>query len=213
MSDQPHSLDEIATFFEGLTEHGDSHEGVGWPTLENQTIRFDNALRVIEPDTESFTLNDLGCGLAHMYEFIHARGLPMRSYRGYDLSEKSLEIARERLGSKAELIQSDRLTQPADYSLACGIFNTRLEASDEAWSSFMRSVVLDLNEHSRRGFAFTSLSTYVDYREPQLFYADPVEWFTFCKQKISPWVSLLHDYPIYEWTILVRKPDHPWPTR
>ena len=207
MNDQRPPLDDIETFFDSLTEHGDTHKGVGWPTRENQAIRFENALRLIEPGDRPFTVNDFGCGLAHMYEFIRDRGLPMSAYRGYDLSEKSLEVARERLGDDAELIRADHLTENADYSFACGIFNTRLEAGDEEWSEFMKSVVLDLSEHSDRGFAFTSLSTYVDYTEPQLFYADPLEWFRFCKEEISSRVSLLHDYPIYEWTICVRSAD------
>jgi hypothetical protein len=202
-------LVEIEKFFEETLERGDDHEGVGWPTPENQRIRFDAALRLVEPDVEEFTVNDLGCGLAHMYDHIRASGLPMRSYRGYDLAQKSLDRARERIGDvdDVELVRSDHLTENADYSFACGIFNTRLEASDEEWLGFMRSVALDLYEHSTRGCAFSSLSTYVDWREPQLYYGDPMEMFAFCKEEISPRVSLLHDYPIYEWTILIRRPE------
>jgi SAM-dependent methyltransferase len=207
MSEPRPPLEEIEQFFEGLAGKGDSHAGVGWPTIENQTIRFDAALRLIEPGAEGFTVNDFGCGLAHMYDYMKAKGLPMKGYRGYDLSERSLAVARERLGSEVELIRSDHLTGQADYSFACGIFNTRLDATDEEWLAFMKSVVLDLHEHSTRGFAFSSLSTYVDWREPQLYYADPMEMFTFCKEEVSPRVALLHDYPIYEWTMLVRRPE------
>jgi hypothetical protein len=209
MPDERPPLDEIADFFEGLTDQGDTHQGVGWPTLENQRIRFEAALRLIEPEAGEFTVNDLGCGLAHMYEFIHGKGLPMSHYRGVDVSEKSLELARERLGDKVELVHSDRLTEDADYSFACGIFNTRLKATDEEWTAFMKSVVADLYEHSARGCAFSSLSTYVDWTEPQLFYADPMEMFRYCKENVSPRVALWHDYPIYEWTILIRRPDEP----
>jgi SAM-dependent methyltransferase len=200
-------LEPIAEFFEQTASKGDSHEGVGWPTIENQTIRFDAALRLIEPGVDGFSVNDLGCGLAHMYDYMKEKGLPVGPYRGYDVSARSLEMARQRLGSEVELIESDHLTEEADYSFACGIFNTRLEASDEEWLAFMRSVAVDLYEHSTRGCAFSSLSTYVDYREPQLFYADPMEAFEFCKREISPRVALLHDYPIYEWTILIRRPE------
>ena len=187
-----------------LERKGKSTLGVGWPNRENQEVRFAQLVRLIDPDRGPFTVNDLGCGFADLYTFIRARGLPMSGYRGYDLSEKMLEVAGDRVGSDAELIRSDHLTGPADYSFACGIFNIRLKATDDDWLEYMKSVVLELHEHSRLGFAFNSFSTYVDWREPQYFYADPGELFRFCKEEVSPRVALLHDYPLWEWTILVR---------
>ena len=38
----------------------------------------------------------------------------------------------------------------------------------------------------------------------QVGYGDPCAFFQFCKREISPDVTLLHDYPLYEWTMLVR---------
>ena len=128
----------------------------------------------------------------------------MRGYRGYDLSEKMLEAAREHVGDNAELVRSDRITERADYSFACGIFNTKLDSTDAEWLDYMKSVIVNLKEHSDRGFAFNSLTTYVDYREDHHFYGDPSELFRFCKQEISPRVTLLHDYPLWEWTSAVR---------
>jgi SAM-dependent methyltransferase len=207
MTESRRYLEPIKDFFERTAAKGDSYRGVGYPTPENQTIRFDTALRLIEPDVEEFSVNDFGCGLAHLYDHIKAKRLPMKSYRGYDLSEPSLEIARERLGDEVELIRDDHLTKEADYSFALGIFNTRLEATDEEWLSFLKSAARDLYEHSRRGCAFSSLTTYVDWMEPQLYYGNPTEMFAYCKEEISPRVALLHDYPIFEWTILIGRPD------
>jgi SAM-dependent methyltransferase len=203
------NLEEIEAFMEDLLERKGTATplGVGWPNRENQQTRFAQLLRLIDDDGEEFTVNDLGCGFADLYSFIRANRLPMKAYRGYDLSEKMLAAARERVGPDAELIRSDHLTERADYSFACGIFNTRLEATDEEWLAYMKSVVLDLHRHSNRGFAFNSFSTYVDWREPHLFYADPMELFRYCKEEVSPRVALLHDYPLWEWTIMVRRVD------
>ena len=57
---------------------------------------------------------------------------------------------------------------------------------------------------SKKGFGFNLLSTYVDWKEDHLYYGDPLFFFDFCKRHVSRYVSLLHDYPLYEWTILVR---------
>ena len=201
------SLDAMRDYYERAATKGDSYEGVAYPAPRNQTIRFDSVLRLIEPDVGAFSVNDFGCGLAHLYDHIKAKGLPVKSYRGYDLSEPSLEMARDRLGEQVELIRDDHLTKEADYSFALGIFNVRLDATDEEWLSFMKSVARDLYEHSTRGCAFSSLSTHADWMEPQLYYADPMEMFAYCKEQISPRVALLHDYPIFEWTILIKRPD------
>jgi hypothetical protein len=50
------------------------------------------------------------------------------------------------------------------------------------------------------------LSLYSDpeRRRPDLFYADPLFLFDYCKTRFSKAVALLHDYPLYEFTVLVR---------
>jgi hypothetical protein len=37
-----------------------------------------------------------------------------------------------------------------------------------------------------------------------LFYADPLALFEHCRTRFSRRVALLHDYPLYEFTLLVR---------
>jgi SAM-dependent methyltransferase len=205
MGEANEPLTKIARFMDGLLEtEGPTVKGVGWRNRKNQQLRFAQLLRALELGDEPFTVNDLGCGLADLYGFIKDRGLPMRGYRGYDLSERMLAVARERVGDDGEVVRADRVTETADYSFACGIFNTKLDATDEQWLDYMKSVIVNLHERSDRGFAFNSLTTYVDYREDHHFYADPAELFGFCKDEISPRVALLHDYPLWEWTIAVQ---------
>jgi hypothetical protein len=105
----------------------------------------------------------------------------------------------------AEFAHGDRLDTPADYSFACGIFNVRLEAREDDWRAHIEATLDNVNAFSLRGFAFNLLTTYVDYREPHLYYGDPSYFFDFCKRRYSRNVSLLHDYPLFEWTILVRR--------
>ena len=37
-----------------------------------------------------------------------------------------------------------------------------------------------------------------------LYYADPTRYFAVCKERYSRNVALLHDYDLYEFTLLVR---------
>jgi hypothetical protein len=61
-----------------------------------------------------------------------------------------------------------------------------------------------VTERSRRGFAFNLFTTYVDWKEDHLYYGDPGFFFDFCKRELSRSVALLHDYPLWEWTMVVR---------
>ena len=205
MGEANEPLTKVADFMDDLLEkEGPTVKAVGWRNRENQRLRFSQLVRALDLGTEPFTANDLGCGLGDLYGYLKDEGLPVRGYRGYDLSEKMLAAARERVGDDGDLVRADRVTESADYSFACGIFNTKLDASDGEWLGYMKSVLANLNEHSERGFAFNSLTTYVEFREDHHFYGDPAELFRFCKEEISPRVTLLHDYPLWEWTIAVR---------
>jgi hypothetical protein len=97
--------------------------------------------------------------------------------------------------------------QPADYTVASGIFNVKLEASSTEWERYVLRTLEKISSLSKRGFAFNVLTKYSDpeFRRPDLYYADPLLLFDYCKTKLSRFVTLLHDYPLYEFTILVRK--------
>ena len=62
-----------------------------------------------------------------------------------------------------------------------------------------------MNEKSLKGFAFNCLTSYVDYKEDHLYYGNPLFFFDFCKKNFSKYVTLIHDYKLYEWTMLVVK--------
>jgi hypothetical protein len=63
------------------------------------------------------------------------------------------------------------------------------------------------NDLSRKGFASNFLTKYsdADRMRPDLYYADPLYLFDYCKRNFSRNVALLHDYRIYDFTILNRK--------
>jgi hypothetical protein len=108
---------------------------------------------------------------------------------------------------RAEWINSDTISHEADYSFVSGTFNVRFKEDDSVWRGFIIKKLIEVSTKSKKGFAFNLLSTYVDWMEPHLYYGDPFFFFDYCKRNFSPYVSLLHDYPLYEWTILVKIRD------
>ena len=206
MKEHDEKLKKMEKFMEEtLDEHGKSHLGVGWTSKEQQALMFDEFFYLLNKQKEPFSLNDLGCGVGDLYKWTQERSLPVSNYYGYDISARMVTEARKIYSDEVAIFeQAQAPTHTSDFSIACGIFNTRLDETEEAWAEYMRDMVITLKEKSRLGFAFNSLTSYVDWKEEHLFYADPLDWFDWCKRNVSRHVTLLHDSPLYVWTIVVR---------
>ena len=94
----------------------------------------------------------------------------------------------------------------ADFTVASGIFYVRLDTSVEVWERHVRDTIERLAALSRRGFAFNMLTSHADAdrMRDDLYYADPAAWLTHCLRRFPRSVALLHDYQLYEFTMLIR---------
>lgn len=199
-------LSPVARLYsESLGAHGAAPQGVGWKDLASQRLRFAKLLEVARDFPQPFSINDLGCGYGALHGFLRELGFGISAYHGYDISEHMLAEARRQVSAAdAEFHCGARLTTTANFSVASGIFNVRLAATIPEWEAYIEATLRDLAEHSDVGFAFNLLTTYADYYEEHLYYGDPRHYFDFCK-RLLPRVMLLHDYPLYEWTIVARR--------
>jgi SAM-dependent methyltransferase len=186
-------------------EHGARAEGVDWNSAESQELRFEQLAHLFRADTGSFSVNDLGCGYGAFAAFLRQRGYDAR-YTGYELSPAMLESARETFHADERVRFVAGALEPADYSVASGIFNVRLGFGDDEWRAYVEATIEDLARASGSGFAFNMLTSYsdADRRRPDLYYADPRDVFDLCKTRYSRHVALLHDYGLWEFTIVVR---------
>lgn len=96
--------------------------------------------------------------------------------------------------------------EPTDFTVASGIFNVRLDVPDDEWRAYVETTLEKLAGLSRAGFAFNMLTSYsdADKMRPDLYYGDPGWFFDLCKRRYSRNVALLHDYGLYEFTMIVR---------
>jgi cyclopropane fatty-acyl-phospholipid synthase-like methyltransferase len=190
-----------------LAEHGETPRGVDWNGEESQALRFEQLCKIVDTSNQ-FSINDLGCGYGALYDFL-SNEYEGFSYSGIDVSESMVQAAEQRYKneSKARFVASNEPYINADYGVASGIFNVRLGRSDDEWRSYLETTLDILNRTSRLGFAFNCLTSYSDADKMRnyLYYADPCVLFDLCKRRYSRNVALLHDYGLYEFTILVRK--------
>jgi SAM-dependent methyltransferase len=201
-------LADVAAYYEEkLHTHGQTARGVDWNGEESQLLRFKRLCSLINGQL-AFSINDLGCGYGALYDFLSAE-YECFSYEGIDVAEGMIIAARERFQEKsnAKFEKASKPSRLADYCVASGIFNVRLEQSDSDWWAYIKSVLNTLDEYSHLGFSFNCLTSYSEEAKMRdyLYYADPCALFDFCKRHYSRNVSLLHDYDLYEFTILVRK--------
>ena len=168
-------------------------------------MRFDKLTYIINSKDE-FDCNDLGCGYGELFNYLNAKfSQQLQMYNGYDLSQSMLDAAENNLNArKSKLIKKSSIHTIADYTFASGPFNVKFDISDEKWKTYIEDSLHNMFKHSRKGFAFNLLTSYVDWKEDHLFYCNPNYFFDYCKSNFSSEVLLFHDYPLYEWTIGVR---------
>ena len=197
----------IAHYYSGrIREFGIQARGVDWNGPEGQVLRFEQLCRVL-PDDVTFSVCDLGCGYGALLDYLQSRYRCV-VYYGLDVSEAMVEAARARyIGMTEVKFDIGAVPSKADFCLASGIFNVRAGATNDLWESHVANVLVAMDRASMCGFAFNCLTSYSDPERMRadLYYGDPCKWFDFCKRSFSRNVALLHDYGLYEFTILVRK--------
>lgn len=209
----PKMLLDVSEYYSNkVAQHGCTPRGVDWNGCESQCIRFAQLLKVCDK-AELFSLGDFGCGYGALLDYLN-NDARVQSYHGYDLSLPMIQNAIQRnLGNKHASFSSVlKDLEGVDYLVASGVFNVRLDTPDADWLEHMKESLLEMDRHSALGFSFNALTSYSDKEKMRdyLYYADPLFWFDFCKRNFSSQVALLHDYGLYEFTILVRKTrNHP----
>ena len=203
----PELIGRVADYYAGrLARFGTTPAGVDWNSGESQALRFRKLLELVRGDSD-FSLLDYGCGYGALLRHLDAAGVRC-AYTGYDVADAMIQAARgEHPDLPDAVFTSDRTALTAsDYCLASGIFNVKLSTPSAEWEAYLRETLDHMASLSTKGFAFNVLTSYsdADRRRDDLFYADPLALFDHCKRTISPRVVVLHDYPLYEFTILVR---------
>lgn len=201
-------LQKVTEYYtEKIHQYGATPQGVDWNSESSQLLRFEVLLRMADTG-RPFTVNDYGCGYGALVDYLQTRGLSFQ-YTGYDLSTAMIAHAerRHRGRPNCRFWGEEIHVPPADYTLASGIFNVKLDTAEKEWMDYITRAIGKMAEVSNRGFGFNFLSVYShpERRRPDLHYADPLYWFHYCKQNLSPFVVLFHDYPLYEFTLWVKK--------
>jgi hypothetical protein len=200
-------LDEVRGYYSSrLAEHGPTPRGVDWRSAESQELRFAQLLRVCDLE-RSFRLGDYGCGYGALVDYLDRRGC-FCEYRGFDIAPDMVDTARQLHSGRADCVfaADESVLAGVDYLVASGLFNVKLASKPDPWREYILATLDRFAALARRGFAFNALTRYSDPERMRddLYYAEPCLLFDHCKRHYSRNVALLHDYDLYEFTMLVR---------
>lgn len=189
-----------------IIEFGPTSQGVDWNGPASHGIRFQQLTKLIQ-DKDTFSILDYGCGYGSYIDFLEDNKYTNFKYFGYDISEEMIAQAKLKFKDRKTHFSVSLPKSQYDYVIANGIFNVKLDEEYNVWQTYVENTLKTINEVSSKGFSFNILTSFSDdsHKKDYLFYANPMYFFEFCKKHFSKNVALLHDYELYEFTIIVRK--------
>jgi SAM-dependent methyltransferase len=195
------SFENIANFYNGRVQtFGHDSRACDYGRAESQQRKF--AVMSQMTDYSHATVLDVGCGFADFAEYLSQRYQGVE-YHGLDLSQEMIAKARLarpgldlRVGNVLELPHDESY----DIITANGIFYLLGENAEY----LMQKIVDEMYKHSRRGIVFNSLSSWASIHEKGEYYANPLAVVEWCR-KLSPWITLKHDYLSHDFTVLISK--------
>lgn len=195
--------ERLLSFYEGrLEEYGHDIKTVGWGSVEDQYLRFDMLLRGVDCNNKSIL--DLGCGLGDFVGYLKQKNIKNFTYTGIDLSKKIIEKAKEKYQDNNSLFFArnalhDKLPK-ADIVIISGMLTFNIKGTKENIGKIMQKIFDSTNEILTINF----MSTYVDFELEKNLHFSPEDIFTHAK-KITKRVNIYHDYPLYEFTIQLKR--------
>ncbi len=181
-----------------IAEHGPTFASLNSGSEEKQNLRHSvhaTALRGAKP-----SILEIGCGLGDFYKYLVGRRIEC-AYHGYDIvPEYIAECRRTHPQAKFEVrnIFLEGIEGAYDTVVMSQVLNNRYLKSDNM--QVMQRALQLAFQHTRISVSVDMLSTYVDFRNPDLFYYSPEEIFRVAKT-IATRVLIRHDYRAFEFSV------------
>lgn len=189
--------------------HGATAPGVDWTCQPTQELRFVQLLKLCD-FRQPFSLNDVGCGYGALLAFLakRHRGAEV-DYLGTDLSQAMIDQAKPspRPSIRSRFVVAGGIPRVADYSVASGIFNVKLDQPTVRWTLFIQQTLAGMHAASRLGFAVNFLAPPGPDMQaiPELYRVSPDVWASHCERQFGAKVELIEGYGMREFTLLVRR--------
>lgn len=209
------NISESQKFFylSKFKKFGDSPLSVSWNDKKSQYLRFQDISELFKYEKDkSFSVHEIGCGLAHYKEFLDSLNFNV-AYSGSDIVQEFIDCDREKYPNCEFFLQNisedfeniNPSIKNIDYFILSGTFNPKEDNLLEEWELFIFKSIENMFKMAEKGICFNFLTTYSDYYNNKLYYADPGKIMDWCVRNLSRFVSIKHETPLYEFTVYVYK--------
>ena len=197
------NLNDIQEFVnQRLDDLGQGVKAVGWGDKASQHLRFDYLTKDFDFNEKS--VMDIGCGLGDFIYYLINKEIMNFSYFGIDLSDSMIEQCNMLFdASNIHFHQGTIFNQglkKVDVCILSGALSYKFGGALENAEKTM-AAMFDL---AREGIALNFLSTKVDFELEKNQHYDPEEVLGWA-HKLSKNVTLYEDYPLYEFTVVIKK--------
>lgn len=194
----------VRRYQERIAKHGATFASLNSGDEKKQELRHRVLASALRGDSPSIL--EVGCGLAGFYRHLLLNHQNC-SYRGYDIvPEYVAECRRNYPEADFDLrnVFVEGIEGTYDTIIMSQVLNNRYAKSDNIL--VMQRALNLAFQHTRVSVAVDMLSTYVEFRNPDLFYYAPEEIFRIAKQ-IAPRVVIRHDYRAFEFCVQLYHAD------
>lgn len=192
----------VKRYADRFQEFGYHYKSVGWGNWETQRLRFLILSEIA--DLAGADVADLGCGFGDLYGFLIQKYKNIR-YTGIDLVEDLVGEGKRRYPEAQFLVQDileERFNTETDFYFISGTLNSRITGGLD----YTKEILTKTCRLARKGVAVNFLTKYVDYELEKDLHHSPEEIFAFAKG-LTKYVTLRHDYPLWEFTVYLYKPE------
>lgn len=205
------STDQLDIYRKLLIKHGFSVAAVA---SENETIKFlrySKLSQVFDKDT-TFSVHDVGCGLGHYCLYLKENFRDRKIiYSGSDVVPEFVTYCRKNFISSKFYTRDLLKINPKeryDYLIFGGTFYHKGHTPYKEMQAYVENVLENGFRMSKRGIAFNMLSSFSDFCNTKYFYYPLPKLIEFVATKLSRHFEILHNYPLFEYTVLVYNKDY-----
>lgn len=197
------TLDDVQQFIDNrVVEYGSAIQSSGWSSVESQYLRFEYLCR--DFDLNGKSILDVGCGKGDLVTYLREKEVNFSQYTGIDIAYKMIAHCNDTIKDQRTSFRQgtvfDIPVKSVDVALLSGALSYRYDNAVIDAKATLKALFTICTT----GVALNFLSKKVDYElNKNQHYSPPtiLEW----ALELSSNVTLYHDYPLYEFTVVVKK--------
>lgn len=200
-------------YYKKFLDFGDDPKSLSWNDKRTQELRFQKISELFKCEKSAeFSVHEIGCGLAHFKEYLDNYRYNC-IYSGSDIIPEFIDYCKEKYPQCYFTVQSisanydqiDKNIKGKDYYCLSGTFYTKEDNAIREWEQFVFKSIGNMFKMAKKGICFNFLTSYSDFYDTRLYYADPKKVIDWCIKNLSRFISISHDIPLYEFTVIIYK--------